>query len=77
LTGQDEADAMVLVGVAGTFPATTTQWRLSGSGAKLRGRAIQTRWAPKAFKGHGLLGETDRSAMCAVIWTVEASRQGK
>ena len=77
LTGKEDGSYVVLTGVAGSSPGLLTQWRMSGSASELKGRALQTRSSPKAIKVKGVFGEIERDALCSVIWSVEAVKQGK
>ncbi len=77
LTGKEDGAAVVLVGLADSYPATSTQWRMTGSGSELTGRALQTRSSPKAYTVHTRFGDSEKDAMCAVVWSVTATKQGK
>ncbi len=76
LSGVEEGSFITLTGFADSYPALTTQYRLSGSGALLTGRAIQARQADDAFIVRTRHGEGKKDGMCAVIWNVKVSKQG-
>ena len=90
LTRLDGTD-VTLTGLVDDYPAAMTAWRLSGSGSSVSGSAIQTKTAkitrPKAADpqgshvvalfGNTSSGDTEKTAMCSVIWNVEATKQGK
>jgi hypothetical protein len=85
-TGSD----VTLTGLTDEYPSQMTQWKLSGSNSSVTGRAVQARStkvtrpasaAPKS-SGRSLFGgsaasDSERSALCSVEWTVEATKQGK
>ncbi len=77
LMGKEDGAYLVLVGLTESYPVLSTQWRVSGSGSDLKGRALQTRLAPKAYTLKGKYGDSTKDVMCTVIWTVEATKQGK
>lgn len=77
LSGRVDGDAVVIIGLNTGLFSPTTRWRLSGGGDTVRGRAIQTRIAKDAFEIVGKRGDVAKvDGMCAVIWEVEAKRQG-
>ena len=76
LTGAAEGGAVVLTGVESGLESYSGQWRLTGNATTLRGRAIQTRKAKDALVVQTAYGERKRDLTCAVVWTVEAKKQG-
>lgn len=78
LFGKADGAAVVLTGLKGSH---STQWRLTGNSSSLTGRALQTREAKDAYKkkidGWGGPREVTSDAYCVVIWTVDATKQGK
>jgi hypothetical protein len=77
LKGSEEASKIVLVGLSESYSPLMTQWRLSGNTKELTGKAIQTRSAKDAFKVKSRFGEMSRDVTCAIVWTVQATKQGK
>lgn len=91
LWGKVDGKDVTLTGLVDDYPSAMTAWRLSGGGSSVSGRAIQTKTAkitrPKAAEPQGSRvislfgntgnGDTEKTAMCSVIWTVEATKQGK
>lgn len=88
LWGNASGSDVVLTGLADGYPAMSTQWKLSGSGASVKGRAFETRAtkitrpASAAPKGGGGLfgrsdsGDSEKHTYCTIEWSVEATRQG-
>lgn len=77
LTGREDGSDVTLVGLTEGYPSVSTQWRLRGAASELKGRALQTRLCPKAYKVKSRWGESEKDVMCTVIWTVDATKQGK
>jgi hypothetical protein len=76
LSGEEDAGSVVLVGLSDGYPAYTTHWRLQGTSTEVTGRALQSRVAKDAYKVKSRFGESTKNAICAVVWTVEAKKQG-
>jgi hypothetical protein len=76
LTGKEDAGAVVLVGLSESYPSFSTHWRIGGTATTVTGRALQTRVAKDAYKVKSKFGESTKDAVCSVVWTVEAKKQG-
>ncbi len=89
LWGKATASDVSLTGLTDGYPSTMTQWRLSGSSSSVSGRALQTREGkvtrPKAAEppptsrlamALSSPGDEEKSTMCTVIWSVNATKQG-
>ena len=76
LFGTPDGAAVVLVGLSESYPTFSTQWRIEGTTTAVTGRAIQTRAAKDAYKVKSRFGESTKDAVCSVVWTVEAKKQG-
>ncbi len=88
LWGSAAGSEVSLIGLTDGYTAMSTQWKLSGSGSSVKGRAFETRStkvtrpasaAPKSSGGlFGRLesGDSEKSTYCTVEWTVEATKQG-
>jgi hypothetical protein len=79
LTGKDDEGTLRLVGIQERgFVGLTTSLDLKGSASKVTGRAVETRIVTSGEPAIEFLGAKLRKDLaCAVIWTVEAHRQGK
>jgi hypothetical protein len=89
LWGKADGGAVRLTGLTGGYDGLMTDWRLTGAGASVSGRMIETMsgkvMRPAAAEekgtrislwGGGSSGDSEKSVKCAVVWTVEAKKQG-